>query len=255
MTLGVAVVSIGVAYAAWQWLGAPGKSAAAAPNNDGGDDEWEDLSPRGYTLAQLRPFTGEQDGGRGHILVAISGKVYDVTKRGRSFYGPGGGYHVFAGRDASRGLAKMSLETEDVDNPHVDDLTLSEVDTLGDWARKFEAKYPVVGHVVDVPEKRNYTVAELREYDGAHGRKGILFALRGKVYDVTKGWSFYGPNGGYSMLGGRDASRALAKMSLDEKDVDDPRIDDLSAEENQTLDEWVEKLGKKYTLLGDLVDA
>ena len=253
-TLGVAVVSVGVAIAAWRWLGAPpGKKKKSTNEGDGdGDAEVEDLPPRGYTLAQLRPFTGEQDG---HILVAISGKVYDVTKRGKSFYGPGGGYHVFAGRDASRGLAKMSLETEDLDNPHVDDLTLGEVDRLGDWVRKFEAKYPVVGHVVDVPEKRNYTVAELREYDGAHGRKGILFALRGKVYDVTKGWSFYGPGGGYSMLGGRDASRALAKMSLDEKDVDEPRIDDLTAEENKTLDEWVEKLGKKYTLLGDLEDA
>ena len=255
LSAGVAVLSVGVAYAAWQWLGAPGKGAAAPSKAEEAeeDDDWEDLSPRGYTLAQLRPFTGEQAGGRGHILVAISGKVYDVTKRGKSFYGPGGGYHVFAGRDASRGLAKMSLEAEDVDNPHVDDLTLGEIDTLGDWARKFEAKYPVVGHLVDAPEKRNYTLAELREYDGAHGRKGILFALRGKVYDVTRGWSFYGPGGGYSMLGGRDASRALAKMSLDVKDVDSPRIDDLTAEENQTLDEWVEKLGKKYTLLGDLV--
>ena len=55
------------------------------------------------------------------------------------------------------------------------------------------------------------------------------------------------------MLAGRDASRALAKMSLDVADVDDPHVDDLTAEENKTLDEWIEKLGKKYPVLGNLV--
>ena len=100
---------------------------------------------------------------------------------------------------------------------------------------------------------RVWLESEVEAAQEADGR--VVMAIDGKVYDVTKGWSFYGPGGGYSMLGGRDASRALAKMSLDEKDVDEPRIDDLTAEENKTLDEWVEKLGKKYTLLGDLEDA
>ena len=172
--LGTSLVAIGVGFVAWKWLRPPsgnttGSSEKGGNGDNGGDgDEWEDLAPRGYTLAQLRSFTGE-DGG--HILVAISGKVYDVTKRGKSFYGPGGGYHVFAGRDASRGLAKMSLESADVDDPRVDDLMLSEIDTLSDWTQKFEMKYKVVGHIVDEPEKRNYSLAELREYDGAHGKR------------------------------------------------------------------------------------
>lgn len=36
------------------------------------------------------------------IYLALNGTIYDVTK-GSKFYGPGGMYHVFAGRDAARG--------------------------------------------------------------------------------------------------------------------------------------------------------
>ncbi|KAI0942484.1 hypothetical protein AcW1_003104 [Taiwanofungus camphoratus] len=60
-----------------------------------------------YTPRTLEPFNG-QDGKR--ILLAISGVVYDVTA-GRNFYGPDGMYANFAGRDASRGMAKQSFDT------------------------------------------------------------------------------------------------------------------------------------------------
>lgn len=36
------------------------------------------------------------------IYVALNGTIYDVTA-GKKTYGPGGMYHVFAGRDAARG--------------------------------------------------------------------------------------------------------------------------------------------------------
>lgn len=35
-----------------------------------------------------------------------------------------------------------------------------------------------------------------------------------KVYDVTRGHSFYGPGGAYGNLAGHDATRALAKMDV-----------------------------------------
>jgi membrane-associated progesterone receptor component len=59
-----------------------------------------------YTPTTLEPFHGK-DGGR--ILLAISGVVYDVSA-GANFYGPGGMYGNFAGRDASRGMAKQSFD-------------------------------------------------------------------------------------------------------------------------------------------------
>lgn len=37
------------------------------------------------------------------IYIAIKGRVFDVTAK-REMYGVGGGYHVFAGKDASKGL-------------------------------------------------------------------------------------------------------------------------------------------------------
>lgn len=40
------------------------------------------------------------------IYVAIKGKVFDVTPK-REMYGPGAGYNIFAGKDASKGLGKL----------------------------------------------------------------------------------------------------------------------------------------------------
>eukprot|EP00271_Cylindrocystis_brebissonii_P017441 TRINITY_DN4546_c0_g2_i1.p1 TRINITY_DN4546_c0_g2~~TRINITY_DN4546_c0_g2_i1.p1 ORF type:complete len:185 (+),score=36.59 TRINITY_DN4546_c0_g2_i1:215-769(+) len=80
------------------------------------------------------------------LLMAIKGVVYDVS-RSKDFYGPGGPYAQFAGKDASRALAKMSFEAEDVDNPNLEDLSFSERETLNDWEMKFNMKYHEVGKV------------------------------------------------------------------------------------------------------------
>ena len=53
LSIGIVVLFVGLAHAAWQWLDVPGESMVAATNDN---NNWEDLSPRGYTLAQLRPF-------------------------------------------------------------------------------------------------------------------------------------------------------------------------------------------------------
>ncbi|KAM0753943.1 cytochrome b5 [Meredithblackwellia eburnea MCA 4105] len=86
---------------------------------------------------QLRQFDGTQSPPHDKIMFAIRRKVYDVTS-GRNFYGPGGPYAIFAGRDASRGLAKQSFEEDmltPVDEPIDDlhDLSATEWDNLRDW--------------------------------------------------------------------------------------------------------------------------
>ncbi|EYU29197.1 hypothetical protein ABFS83_05G128600 [Erythranthe nasuta] len=96
------------------------------------------------TPQQLKNYDGSDSSKP--IYVAIRGRIYDVTT-GKSFYGPGGSYCVFSGKDASRALAKMSKEESDV-VPSLDGLTEKEIGVLDDWERKFQAKYPIVGTVV-----------------------------------------------------------------------------------------------------------
>lgn len=45
------------------------------------------MAGKDMTLAELRKFDGSGEDGR--IFVAINGKIFDVTEKGRQFYGPG----------------------------------------------------------------------------------------------------------------------------------------------------------------------
>lgn len=63
------------------------------------------------------------------------------------FYGPGGPYALFAGRDASRALALMSFESKDLTG-NIDGLSPDELEVLQDWEYKFMEKYVKVGHIV-----------------------------------------------------------------------------------------------------------
>lgn len=96
------------------------------------------------TAQQLKAYDGSDPSKP--IYVAIKGRIFDVTA-GNSFYGPGGAYCMFAGKDASRALAKMSKNEEDV-TPSLDGLSEKEMGVLNDWEKKFEAKYPIVGTVI-----------------------------------------------------------------------------------------------------------
>ena len=241
------------AVVAWYLMGNASSSTNndTDNNNDNNDDE-EPEPTRGFALEDLKQYDGVT---QSRILIALKGTVYDVTK-GKDFYGPKGSYHIFAGRDASRGLAKMSLELDDVDNASLADLSLSELDALQGWCDRLAAKYAIAGHLIVPIEQRDYTLAELQDYNGTDETKPLLLVMRGVIYDVSKGWNFYGPNGGYSFLGGRDASRALAKMSLDPSMVENPVVvDDLTPEENQVLDDWIEKLSKKYRVVGQVKEV
>ena len=102
-------------------------------------------SPMELTPQQLSQYNGSDPSKP--IYVALKGRVFDVTT-GKSFYGPSGAYAMFAGKDASRALAKMSKNDEDI-TPSLDGLSEKEIGVLNDWEKKFEAKYPVVGRVAN----------------------------------------------------------------------------------------------------------
>ena len=44
-------------------------------------------------------------------------------------------------------------------------------------------------------------------------------AIKGLVYDVTKGREFYGKKGSYNVFAGKDCTRAVAKWSKDPEDM------------------------------------
>ncbi|KAK8253812.1 cytochrome b5-like heme/steroid binding domain-containing protein [Phyllosticta capitalensis] len=107
---------------------------------------------RTFTPKTLLPFNGEE--GK-PVYLAVRGRVFDVSP-GRNFYGPGGPYANFAGRDASRGLAcgsfDRSMLTEDLDAPldKLEDLGDEEMEALMGWEERFSEKYLVVGKLVPV---------------------------------------------------------------------------------------------------------
>lgn len=60
--------------------------------------------------------------------------------------------------------------------------------------------------------------SELAKYSGKDESKPILLAIQGRLYDVTRGKSYYGPNGGYHIFAGRDASRSFVTGCFDVND-------------------------------------
>ena len=59
----------------------------------------------------------------------------------------------------------------------------------------------------------------LAEYDGRQPHHPLLLAIKGRVLDVRGGADFYGPDGPYKVMSGRDASKGFAMMSLKEEDA------------------------------------
>ena len=104
-------------------------------------------------------------------------------------------YHCFAGREASRAMAKLSFEEEQLSNLNLSDLNAFERSTLDDWYEKFKHYkcYPVVGLVSQPPTGLCLTKEQLRQHDGKQevpaGRVDapIYISLKRQVLDVSYG--------------------------------------------------------------------
>jgi len=105
----------------------------------------QDMSP-----AQLREYDGvRREDGR--VLMAVLGKIFDVTKS-KNFYGPGGPYSAFAGKDASRGLATFNVGLAKEEYDDLSDLSKSELDQVREWSEQFTEKYPIIGKLLKPDE-------------------------------------------------------------------------------------------------------
>lgn len=96
-----------------------------------------------YSLGELSEYDGKR-GSKG-LYISILGKIFDVQK-GKRHYGPGGAYHVFAGKDASRSFISGDFTGTITDD--VLDLSLKELLSLRDWLNFFEREYTYKGKLV-----------------------------------------------------------------------------------------------------------
>jgi len=125
-------------------------------------EEEEELPPmpkRDFTLAEISKYNGKDEK---RILFGVNGKVYDVTK-GKGFYGPGGPYGLFAGRDASRCLATFSIDPSTIKDGYDDlsDLNSMQMESLSEWELQFSEKYDLVGKLLKPDEvPNNYHMEE-----------------------------------------------------------------------------------------------
>ena len=100
--------------------------------------------------------------------------------------------------------------------------------------------------------KESWLEDELKAYNGENDQSGpILLAVKGDVFNVWKGRNFYGPDGEYHIMAGRDATRFLAKNRLEEESDDERKVP-LNIAERASLEGWYWTIKNKYQLVGSL---
>jgi membrane-associated progesterone receptor component len=128
----------------------------------------------------------------------------------------------------------------------VSNLFGSSDDGQGNGSGDFEEQTRPLPPPVQVGE---ITAEELKQYDGSDPKKPLLMAIKGQIYDVSQSRMFYGPGGPYALFAGKDASRALAKMSFEDKDLNGD-LTGLGVFELEALQDWECKFISKYVKVG-----
>ncbi|KAL9654400.1 hypothetical protein ABK040_010427 [Willaertia magna] len=113
--------------------------------------ETPDLSNQPIPDVYITPEELKQHDGNNATLpiwIGVKGLVFEVSEDKREFYAPGQGYSIFAGVDASRGLAKSSLNAEDL-LPYgsLEGLTEKELQVLDNWVSFYKKRYVIVGKI------------------------------------------------------------------------------------------------------------
>lgn len=247
------------------------KSTTPTTQSKEEEEEEEDPDPpRNFTIKQLKHFDGkecERTGETKEVYLSLNGIVFDVSN-GRNFYGPDGPYELFAGRECGAALAKMSFDTTFLDDIQAcEALNFSEKSELEGWISKFQHYrcYPIKGRLIpdsDLPDPtRKLTKEDLAKNDGCgeipkgYATPSIYLGADGKVFDMSFGGVlFYGKDCAYNAFAGKDASRALAKMSLDPNVANNPNVSDLTEKEIKVMKDWVKSFEEKknYPIVGVL---
>ncbi|GAB6027260.1 hypothetical protein CHUAL_001545 [Chamberlinius hualienensis] len=115
------------------------------------ESELPRMKKQDLTLEQLREYDGTKEPEK-RILLAVEGKVFDVTK-GRHFYGQGGPYASFAGRDATRALATFAIGDIVDGYDDLSDLNTMQMESVKEWVMQFSEKYDYVGRLLKPGEE------------------------------------------------------------------------------------------------------
>ncbi|CAG8551704.1 cytochrome b5 [Rhizophagus irregularis] len=112
---------------------------------------WRNWIPRReiiFSEAELAKYDGSDP--NLPIYIAMNGEVFDVTA-GKHYYGKGGGYNFFAGKDASRAYITGCFETHLTHD--LRGLTHQQIKDLENWAGFYRDHhtYYKVGRVVHPP--------------------------------------------------------------------------------------------------------
>ena len=242
---------------------------SSEPTGTKKEETIEEKDPlRNFTLQQLAYFDGTKDGDEDKkVYLSLNGIVFDVSE-GRNFYGPGGPYELFAGHECGAALAKMSFDTQYLDDFNaIQELKHGEKVELENWIEKFTHYrcYPVLGRLIpdsQLPSAdRILDKEDLARHTGTedkpenYGAAPIYVGAGDKVFDVSfGGMTFYGPGCSYHRFAGKDASRALAKMSFEPEDTENTNLADLTDKQLKTLDDWIKTFEERkgYPIVGRL---
>ncbi|EGV65777.1 cytochrome b5 [Yamadazyma tenuis ATCC 10573] len=82
----------------------------------------------------------------------------------------------------------------------------------GRWIDPHYVNWKLTGNYV------NLTLEQLSQYDGSNSRLPIYIGINGKVYDVTRSSSVYGPKGPYGFFSGKDGARAFSTGCFNKPD-------------------------------------
>ncbi|KAG8349000.1 Cytochrome b5 like Heme Steroid binding domain [Trypanosoma vivax] len=102
----------------------------------------EPIKKQAFNAESLSVYDGVQNR---DIYVSVKETVYEVAPQ---FYGPGESYHVYAGKEISRCLAKCDLTGTEANKHWLPGTSQEELGKLEKWVSVFETKYPVVGWFV-----------------------------------------------------------------------------------------------------------
>ncbi len=98
----------------------------------------------------------------------------------------------------------------------------------------------------------------MAKYDDTDPDLPIFIAIKGHIFDVTQGRSFYGANGGYHFFAGRDGTRSFSTGCFDVKKplcTENAHIyDDLNENQIGSINDWESfyRDSSKYHYVGEL---